>query len=102
MLLLYIFLDCHDGIFWGKYFSWWNIWEYCIWLQYKNWQAGRAYLRPFRQGSQGKPEELRTYQIITTEPKVQIFKNKGKIDFYSLEFSDTAFFHALHNSGCLC
>ena len=60
-----------------------HIWEYCIWLQYKNWQAGRAYLRPFRQGSQGKPEELRTYQIITTEPKVQIFKNKGKIDFYS-------------------
>ena len=56
----------------------------------------------FRQGSQGKPEELRTYQIITTEPKVQIFKNKGKIDFNSLRFSDTAFFHALHNSGCLC
>ena len=75
-----------------------HIWECCIWLQYKNWQAGRAYLRPFRQGSQGKPEELRTYQIITTEPKVQIFKNKGKIDFYSLEFSDTSFFHAFQNS----
>ena len=75
---------------------------YLIAVQEQNWQAGRAYVRPFRQGSQGKPEELRTYQIITTEPKVQIFKNKGKIDFNSLRFSDTAFFHALHNSGCLC
>ena len=74
---------------------------YLIAVQEQNWQAGRAYVRPFRQGSQGKPEELRTYQIITTEPKVQIFKNKGKIDFNSLRFSDTAFFHALHNSGCL-